>query len=260
MTVSELSIPDTQQLTDQGAHEIIQLALDMLQPQPNPRPTLLASRDLPKEMLVDRPASLAREIALDPVRNAANTSQVEDFRLGQDNVEDGAAAPFAQGRASTLVWRPKNQGPVVVRGGFDTDSSSSEDEGFTVVHRPKPQPCATPASPPRPSSPVASSSQEQPEPSSALQDYQMQLMLLEQQNKKRLLIARRQAGWLIDAGNTSGQKVTTTPSNMSSPEAIDSSGDMSSPEIIPSNPEKKPVDILATTGSDYSDDDDWTML
>jgi hypothetical protein len=31
---------------------------------------------------------------------------------------------------------------------------------------------------------------------------------------------------------------------------------MSSPEIIPSNP----IDILALTGSNYSDDEDWDML
>ena len=37
-----------------------------------------------------------------------------------------------------------------------------------------------------------------------LQDYQMQLMLLEQQNKKRLLMARQEQD-TVDFGHTSGQ-------------------------------------------------------
>jgi hypothetical protein len=80
---------------------------------------------------------------------------------------------FTSGQ-STLVHRPKSS---IMDIGFVTDSSS-EDEGFSIVHRPK-------------------------------------------------------------------RPTTLTAEDI-----------MSSPEIVPSNP----IDVLAATGSNYPDDDDWTML
>lgn len=110
---------------------------------------------------------------------------------------------------STLVYRPK--APVVgttmglVReDSVYEDSSSGEEEGFHMVHRPKPV---------------------EPTPTN--------LPSID------LFLAQ-----------------THSPSNTLPPMSLMQEEPMSSPEIIPS----QPIDILAATGSNYSDDDDWTML
>jgi hypothetical protein len=313
-----------------GALEIIQLALDTLQPQPTVRPTLLASRDLPQEMLVDRPPSPPRSAAFDPVHDAVKTSQDEGLSHEEDVLEDSAAALSNHSGPSALAYRPKDPGPEVIHEGFETESSS-EDDGFMMVQRPQPKPRMIPKLPDissfRPASP--------PQQSDALQDYQMQLMLLEQQNKKRLLAARKAQADLAanKPRDMSSQDAMNSQDNIASQEAMvqppelqphatpelpemssfrpsspvasslqpqpqsrlqsshapqdyqmqlmllehenkrrlaaqkaqdemaaNEPGDMSSPEIIPSNPDKEPVDVLAMTGSDYSDDEDWTML
>jgi hypothetical protein len=141
------------------------------------RPTMLASRDLPDEMLYDRPDA-PRAPAVDlaqAIRNAFNGEYVsrEDV-YDDDDVDEAVALSAAQ--KSTLVYRPK---PSALATFFETDFSS-EDEGFSIVHRPR-------------ELQVVNGTAEEP---------------------------------------------------------------MSSPEIIPS----KPLDVLAATGSNYPDDDDWTML
>jgi hypothetical protein len=94
-----------------------------------------------------------------------------------------------------------------------------------------------------------------------LQDYQMQLMLLEQQNKKRLLMARAEQDKMHSQNVLPIAETTPDPEIMPSSDIMSDSEPMSSPEIIPSNPETQTVDILALTGSNYADDDDdWTML
>jgi hypothetical protein len=136
------------------------------------RPTMLASRDLPDEMLYDRPDT-PRAPAIDlaqAVRNAFKGKYESD----EDDLDEAVALPVAE--RSTLVYRPK---PSAMALGFETDSSS-EDEGFSIVHRPR-----------------------------------------------------------------TLQVINGTVDDP-----------MSSPEIIPS----KPMDVLAATGSNYPDDDEWTML
>jgi hypothetical protein len=139
------------------------------------RPTMLASRDLPDEMLYDRPDT-PRAPAVDlaqAIRNAFNGEY--DSREDVYDVDEAVALPAAE--QSTLVYRPK---PSEVLAAFFETDFSSEDEGFSIVHRPREMQ-------------VVNGTAEEP---------------------------------------------------------------MSSPEIIPS----KPLDVLAATGSNYPDDDDWTML
>jgi hypothetical protein len=125
-------------------------------------------------MLIDRPGT--------PIPATASVLSYRPFHAPADEEEqywkntndsmrrvDSIASSI-----STLVCRPKQPD---LNTGSETESSS-EDEGFAIVHRPKPATVAVPDEP------------------------------------------------------------------------------MSSPEIIPS----RPIDILALTGSDYSDDDDWDML
>jgi hypothetical protein len=156
-----------------GAFDIIRLAVDTLQPQSGFHPTVLASRDLPNEMFYDKPDTpRAPEIDLaQTIKNACSGY----YDIDEDDVDETGAHPSSTAiNQSTLVYRPK---PSAVTTGFDTDSSS-EDEGFSLVHHPRPL-----------------------------------------------------------AGSTTGDI-------------------MSSPEIVPS----RPMDVLAATGSNYPDDDDWTML
>jgi hypothetical protein len=205
MTVSEPYPRTRTYLIIQGAFDIIRLALDTLQPHAGFRPTILASRDLPEVMLFDRPKTPPRPIKVfslrqkgedadrryydtdeDVARRSYDTDK-DVARRHYDTDEDIARRYWGDSlskaptqswspisNATTLVHRPR-QG--VLETGFVTESAS-EDEGFFLVHRPKP-----------PINPFLG------EP-------------------------------------------------------------MSSPEIIPS----KPMDVLAATGSNYPDDDEWTML
>ena len=127
-------------------------------------------------MLFDRPVTSACATASDVVFDAVK--ELKDECSGEGNATYPVAErsiSMASG-PSTLAFRPKDPQPVTSTG-FETDSSS-DDEGFSIVHRPKPLTITTPDDP------------------------------------------------------------------------------MSSPEVVPS----KPIDVLALTGSDYPDDDEWIML
>ncbi|KAH7077706.1 hypothetical protein BKA63DRAFT_270641 [Paraphoma chrysanthemicola] len=124
---------------DECAFEIIQLAIDMLQSQPDNRPTTLASRDLPKEMLFDRPATPT------PVRQPAPTlfhlpEALCSVKKEHESCADSAYAPSVRTlvgpSSSILAYRPKD--PLVAAGEAIGTESSSEDEGFTLVRRPRP--------------------------------------------------------------------------------------------------------------------------
>jgi hypothetical protein len=131
-----------------GALEIIGLALHTLQPQPSVRPTALASRDLPEEMLFDIPESSSCTALLDVMHNGPNATK-NDFSDKSDargTVSDFVdLLGFSTSGASTLVCRPRS--PQFVMGDFVETDSPSEDEGFSLVHRPKLQPSATPNDP-----------------------------------------------------------------------------------------------------------------
>jgi hypothetical protein len=165
-------------LTGIGAFDIIGLALDTLQPQPSILPTILASRDLPDVMLYDRPATPARISTPIPMKSEGFRVFKSENTLVDSCIDDADPASDLNppstsyfSSQSILVHRPK---PSAMSLDYILDSAS-EDEGFSIVHRPKPDMVEDP---------------------------------------------------------------------------------MSSPEIVPSNP----VDVLAATGSNYPDEDDWTML
>lgn len=172
---------------DSCAFEIIRLALDALQPQHGLRPNILASRDLPAVMLYDRPATPPH--APGPI-----------FTESHD-INQGPSVP----RHLSLAHRPKppSVGAIIDRLREDSvyEDSSSEDEGFHMVHRPKPI---------------------DPQPTSSN----------------------------FSSSHPRSSSDTLSPMNSMEHDP------MSSPEIIPS----QPIDILAATGSNYPDDDDWTML
>jgi hypothetical protein len=132
----------------QGALEIIRFALDTLQPQSGVRPTTLASRDLPQEMLVDRPATPVP--ASEPASSIWQEEAVHALNAPTRSRADSANATAtrwtsAASTSSTLVYRPKESQPAAGLG-FETDLSS-EDEGFAIVHRPKPAATLTPEDP-----------------------------------------------------------------------------------------------------------------
>jgi hypothetical protein len=178
MSVSKSRPTGGYDLTVQGAFDIIGLALDTLQPQPSSLPTILASRDLPDVMLYDRPVTPPRVSTPVPVfkRESSLVDSCIDHVDHMDHIEtegDTIAPPSSfSSNYLNLIHRPKSSSMSI---GYIVDSAS-EDEGFSIVHRPRP-----------------TATFEEP---------------------------------------------------------------MSSPEIVPSNP----IDILAATGSNYPDDDDWTML
>jgi hypothetical protein len=131
-----------------GALEIIGLALHTLQPQPSVRPTALASRDLPEEMLFDVPESSSCTAYLDGVHNGPDAIKSDSSSKSEarGTVSDSVGPlGFSTSGSSTLVCRPR--GPQLVMSDFVETDSSSEDEGFSLVHRPKLQPSATPDDP-----------------------------------------------------------------------------------------------------------------
>ncbi|KAH7400855.1 hypothetical protein DE146DRAFT_476758 [Phaeosphaeria sp. MPI-PUGE-AT-0046c] len=199
---------------DSCAFEIIGLALDTLQPQCNHRPTILASRDLPEVMLYDKPASppLAPTPVLTHIPNTGRGSVIES--------------------QSSLVHRPKLSvvNPTTSPSREDSvyEESSSEDEGFHMVYRPKPHntlPLLDPRTIDTPDSNL---------PSVGLPSIN-----------------------LPPVNVPSIDRVSAHPPSINLPSIHQMQEEpMSSPEIIPS----QPIDILAATGSNYSDDDEWTML
>jgi hypothetical protein len=125
-------------------------------------------------MLIDRPASPIRATAFELTHRPIDTPAAETEQYWNITEETVMRVDSIASSISTLVYRPKQPD---LNTGFGTESSS-EDEGFSIVHHPRPTTIAVPYEP------------------------------------------------------------------------------MSSPEIIPS----RPINILALTGSDYSDDEDWDML
>jgi hypothetical protein len=161
-----------------GALEIIQLALDTVQGQPSIRPTTLASRDLPEEMLYDRPAVPAHAVAHSfDFDTFIHSPATKSNSHGPTNRGDSAISLL---NPSALAFRPKIVQPAASTG-FETDLSS-EDEGFSMMHPPRSHPFFTQEDPV--SSSTAAGAQSVGE--LTLEDYQVQLMLLEQQSKKRL--------------------------------------------------------------------------
>ncbi|KAF1920831.1 hypothetical protein BDU57DRAFT_26781 [Ampelomyces quisqualis] len=118
---------------DDCAFDIIRLALDALEPQRSTYPTLLASRDLPEVMLYDRPPSPLRLTLPHHIPNAEARPD-QGYQSDTSTTSEATMQPssFTSGQ-STLVHRPKFSTMDV---GFATDSST-EDEGFSIVHRPR---------------------------------------------------------------------------------------------------------------------------
>jgi hypothetical protein len=125
-------------------------------------------------MLIDHPASPTRAKASILTYRPFDPPADEEEQYWKSTNGNMKRVNSIASSSSTLVCRPKQPDRST---GFETESSS-EDEGFSIVHRPKPATAVMPDEP------------------------------------------------------------------------------MSSPEIIPS----RPIDVLALTGSDYPEDDDWDML
>jgi len=108
---------------DECAFDIVRLCLDTLQVQPCDHPTLLASRDLPDEMMCD---------TLPETPSPSCYPSGEKFTAGetdQDNMVDSGILTF--------VRRPKVAQPATIQ---ESDEECLEyDQGFTLVSRPKVQ-------------------------------------------------------------------------------------------------------------------------
>jgi hypothetical protein len=96
-------------------------------------------------MLFDRPATPTRATTVDFIQDLPREYDSDsDIDIDQTSADETTTLsdPIAPA-SSTLVHRPKQPD---VSAGFETDSSS-EDEGFSIVHRPKPRVVATPNEP-----------------------------------------------------------------------------------------------------------------
>jgi hypothetical protein len=141
-----------------GAFEIIRLARDSAQPEPGTLPTTLASRDLPDVMLYDRPSvpqldSEATPGVLGkteefrvyksenyPVCNSENTLVDSFIDTAKTANEPDLPSISSYPSQSTLVHRPKSSAMSLDHTLDYTSDSANEDEGFAIVHRPKPAP------------------------------------------------------------------------------------------------------------------------
>ncbi|KAF1841961.1 uncharacterized protein K460DRAFT_409400 [Cucurbitaria berberidis CBS 394.84] len=137
---------------DDCAFEIIRLALDTPQVHSGIYPTLLASRDLPQEMLFEIPPNSPPASSNPVILGAMAIVKDEDCRSISDIINEAMGADESMdsdstsgSAATTLVHRPKNLRVVDVS---DSESNSSSDEdGFALVHRPKPLAQPTPDEP-----------------------------------------------------------------------------------------------------------------
>lgn len=162
---------------DECAQDIIRLCLDTLQTQPCVRPTVLASRDLPQEMICGDSVDILRESHYPRGDHWTANQPKTHEEVGQDNMVDSVI--------TTFVHRPKVERRVTFAetnvGLQSVDShsghseststfklpgiatsfpapaffdppatqptpngdSSDEDQGFTLVSRPKPHTLAT---------------------------------------------------------------------------------------------------------------------
>jgi len=123
---------------DECALKIIQLNLGTLEDPHSVRPTVLASRDLPQEMISDaipdtpaEPQDSAPISEEGPEELTRGTEDTMDHHPSEETLADSAVG-FAM---SSLPHRPaRTQLPTIV----DTDAESSEDDlGFTMVYRPR---------------------------------------------------------------------------------------------------------------------------
>ncbi|CAO2647897.1 Nn.00g088190.m01.CDS01 [Neocucurbitaria sp. VM-36] len=131
---------------DDCAFEIIRLSLDTLQVRSGWCPTILASRDLPQEMLFDIPSDPRHGSSNDSTSTTMAALKDESCSSSSKTMNDAEESrSISTSTATTLVHRPR--APSVIKtSGFETDSSSDE-EGFSLVHRPKVLACATPDEP-----------------------------------------------------------------------------------------------------------------
>ena len=99
---------------------------------------MLASRDLPQEMLFDISPIPTHESSSDYTLDAVSAIKNEGCS-SNSNAADEAMDTYSTSASitTTLVHRHTNS-PVLRKPDVDSDSSS-EEEGFLLVHRPKPR-------------------------------------------------------------------------------------------------------------------------
>ncbi|KAI4955186.1 hypothetical protein J4E91_001044 [Alternaria rosae] len=133
---------------DECAFDIVRLCLDTLQVQPCVRPTVLASRDLPDEMICDTLPDTSSPLRYPPGENLEAVEYKAHEETDQDNMVDSGILTF--------VRRPKVAQPATI---LESDEECVEDDqGFTLVSRPKLQSLTTfdePMSSPELTSPPA---------------------------------------------------------------------------------------------------------
>jgi len=88
-------------------------------------------------MLIDRPPTPPRVAPFDPVHDAVASCKRENDENRPTNLADSAISFLSPSGSSELAFRPKNL-QTIADEASDTEPSS-EDEGFSLVHRPKPE-------------------------------------------------------------------------------------------------------------------------
>ncbi|KAL1800274.1 hypothetical protein ACET3X_000616 [Alternaria dauci] len=162
---------------DECALDIVRFSLDTLRTQPCARPTLLASRDLPQEMICGDSTNTPRESYYSHGDHLAATPYKTHEEASQDNMVDSAITTFvhrpkAERRVTFAETNVDLQSMDTHSGRSEDDSTSKlsgtttsfsapalfnpaatqstpdddaleEDQGFTLVSRPKPHTLAT---------------------------------------------------------------------------------------------------------------------
>ncbi|KAL6711155.1 hypothetical protein ACN47E_005686 [Coniothyrium glycines] len=119
---------------DDCAFDIIRLTLETPDQYSGIRPTLLASTGLSQDMMSDIATKDSQDPAKEGLGDATEDAVDQIYSVGND----AALPPTSEySTATTLVHRLTNVSKTVFPD-FDTDSSSDED-GFALVHRPKPK-------------------------------------------------------------------------------------------------------------------------
>ncbi|KAH7380090.1 hypothetical protein BKA66DRAFT_420212 [Pyrenochaeta sp. MPI-SDFR-AT-0127] len=139
---------------DDCAVAIVRLALDALPIYSGPPPTLLSSKDLPQEMLYDIPHTPPYEKAEVPscpadnemadVGVAATSGGESGDNQPLSNIPMGHLGPNVS-ISNTIAYRYRNP-PSIKNLDLEPDSSSDE-EGFSLVYRPKTLALAAPDEP-----------------------------------------------------------------------------------------------------------------
>lgn len=137
MTVSESPKMIYSTLTSKGAFHIIRMSIDTTCGGQGIRPTMLASRDLPSEMICEQSDQSSQVPPVDGSTEAIGVA-ISEFSDTDDRTLYGTTPQPRQEDLNVITLVHRLRAPSGNNdANFETDLSSDED-GFSIVHRPRP--------------------------------------------------------------------------------------------------------------------------